>query len=190
MHRLDDHHRVVDDEADRDGEPAQRHQIERLAEAAQDEERRPQGQRQRGGGEQRRPDVPQEEGQHQHGEERAEEHRIAHAAHGVGDEVRLLVDGFQLDAGGQRGLELEEPRVDRRVERQNIAAGAPGDVEDHARLSVDADQGGAGRGSRRHRPEVHDPQRRLRRAARHHLADVLGRAQFAGDDAQRLLVFS
>ena len=61
---LDDDDRIVDDEADRDREPAHRHHVDRLAEPAHHEERRHDGERQRDGCDERQAPVAQEHQQH------------------------------------------------------------------------------------------------------------------------------
>ena len=95
---LDDDDRVVDDQADRGREAAERHQVEALAEQAQRDE----GDRQRRGnhqaGDQRRAPVAQEQHHDQRRQHQADDHRVAHAGDRVVDEVRLIVERLQLDA--------------------------------------------------------------------------------------------
>ena len=58
---FDDHHGVVNDQPDGDGETAERHQVNRPAENAHEEKRADDGDGKRGGGNERGPALAQEE---------------------------------------------------------------------------------------------------------------------------------
>ena len=188
MHGLDDDHGIVDDQPDGDSETAQRHEVERLAQGIENQKRRAESERQGERGDERGAQVAQEDGEDEHGEERAEEDGVAHGAHAAGDELGLLVDGPQLDARRQRREQLLKPRAHGRIESEDVSGGASRDVEDDARLAVDADEGGARLDPFDHAADVAGAHRGLRRAAHHDAGDIVGGEQLAGDDAQRLVV--
>ena len=92
MNVLDHHHRIVDDQADGDGEAAHRHQVDGAAEEPHEDEGRDHGERQRDRGDQRQPPVAQEDEQHDDREQAADQDRVAHAGDRVADELGEVVD--------------------------------------------------------------------------------------------------
>ena len=111
---LDHDDRIVDHQADRGGQTAERHQVEALAEQAQHDERHGERRRNHQAGDERRAPVAQEQHHDQRREHEADDHRVAHARDRVVDEVRLIVERLQLDALRQLladGLDLGVDRV-------------------------------------------------------------------------------
>ena len=104
---LGDDDRVVDDEADRHREPAERHQIQRDAEPAHHGERPEQRQRHRHRGDEARAPVAQRERDHEQRQRDADQDRVAHARHRVADERRLIVDRRPSHVGRQRVLRAQ-----------------------------------------------------------------------------------
>ena len=85
-------HRIVDDEADGDGQAAHRHQVDRPAEQPHEDERRDHGERQRDGGDQRQPPVAQEDQQDDDGEQAADQDGVADVGDRGRDELGEVVD--------------------------------------------------------------------------------------------------
>ena len=190
MDVLDHDDRVVDDEADGDRKAAHRHEIDRAVRQVQDEERADDRQRQRRRRNEGRSPITQEREQDEHGEEAADDDRLAHALDRVHDERRQIVD-------------LGDP--DRRRQRRQVVAqrllDAVGDVEDVATyLARDVDVGrgqSVARDERRpidhalaHLRDVADVHGRLLPEGHHHVADVLeaddilAGARFLRDEAK------
>ncbi|MBV6417258.1 MAG: hypothetical protein CMLOHMNK_01904 [Steroidobacteraceae bacterium] len=117
---LEDHHRVVDQHADRERDAAERHDVERQVEAVHQHENADHRDRDHDARDQRRARVAQEEVQHDHREESAPDRRVAHLAHGVRDESRLVVDRLELRVGRQVPAEFGEPRVNRLRELHRV----------------------------------------------------------------------
>ena len=95
---LDHHDRVVDHQADRGGQAAERHQVEALAEHAQRDEGDRDGRRNHQPGDQRRAPVAQEQHHDQRGQNQADEDGVAHAVDRIVDQIRLIVERLQVDA--------------------------------------------------------------------------------------------
>ena len=102
MNVLDDDHRIVDHEADGDGQAAERHQVDRPAEQPHEDERRNDRHRQRDRGNHRQPPVAKEDEQDDDREEAADEDGVADAGDRFLDELGEVVDPADPDAGGQR----------------------------------------------------------------------------------------
>src|SRR6185503_5803317 len=102
---FDDDDGVVDDETDGGGETAERHQVEAFSDHPEEEncdrygDRNDQTRDERGG------PVAQEEKEDDAGEEEADEDGVANAGDALADELGLVVEGFEVDAGGKYRLE-------------------------------------------------------------------------------------
>jgi hypothetical protein len=95
---LNHHHGIVNDQADGDGESTHRHQVDRTVEEPQEHERRDDRERQRRCGNQRQPDVAEEQNQDYHGEDAADENGVAHVGDCSADELGEVIDLGQPDA--------------------------------------------------------------------------------------------
>ena len=105
---FDDDDGVVDDEADGGGEAAEGHQVEALADDPEEEDGDGDGDRDDETGDERGAPVAQEEEEDDAGEDEADEDGVADAGDAVADELRLVVEGLELDAGGQLLAQLRD----------------------------------------------------------------------------------
>ena len=135
---LNYHHRIVDDQADRHRQPAERHQVEGRPAPVQEEE----GDRQRrGDGEgrdQRRPPAAQERQQDEHAEQAADDDGVAHILNRGVDEAGLVIDHRGGDPLGHVDLLQERFEVGRNGHR--VAAQPAEDRDDHGILALVADR--------------------------------------------------
>ena len=79
MDVLHDHHRIVDDEADGDGKPAERHQVDRSAEEPHERECGDDGHRQRHGRNEGEPPIAQEHEEDRDREQASNQNGVSHA---------------------------------------------------------------------------------------------------------------
>ena len=140
MNVLHHHHRIVDHQADGDGEAAHRHQVDRSAEQAQEHERRNHRHRQRDRGDQRQPEVAQEDDQHDDREKAADENRVAHVGDRGGDELGEVVDLGDRESGGQRVREVAERLLDAGLQVEDVRADLLGDADRHRVAAVAGDE--------------------------------------------------
>ena len=111
---FDHHDGVVDDQADGGGEAAEGHEVEALA----DDQRKRMvtatvtGMTRPATSDER--PVAQEEEEDDAGEDEADEDGVAHAGDAFADQLGLVVEGLEVDAGGQLGLQVRRPRRRRR----------------------------------------------------------------------------
>ena len=146
---------VVDQQADRQRQPAQRHQVDRVAGQEQPDDAGEDRQRDRGGDDDRVAPASQEH-QDQHGDQDRGDDRLAdHVLHRGAHEHRLVEIELQFQPGGRRRLDLRQ-RVARRIdhgERRGI--GVLQDRQIDRALAVDVHDVGLGREAvadlRRHR---------------------------------------
>jgi len=126
------HDRVIDDQADRDREAAERHEIQRDAEQPHQRERAEQRDRHRQGGDQTGADIAQRERDDDQRQRDADQDRIAHALQRFVDELGLVVDGCQLDIRGERvrAVQRRDLGLDR---RDHIGRARPGESGDRDR---------------------------------------------------------
>ncbi len=99
---LHHHDGVVDHQPDGGGETAQRHQVEALAQQAQRDERDRDGGGNHQAGDERSAPIAQEQHHDQRGQHEAQQDGVAHALDGFVDDLRLIVEGFELHALRQR----------------------------------------------------------------------------------------
>ena len=103
---------IVDQDTHGEGQASQRHDVDRVAEAAQHDERRQNGQGNGRGHDHRASPAPQEHQDHQGGQ-RSRDHRLAHhAVDGRADEDGLIEELADLELGGQGGLHLGQHGFD------------------------------------------------------------------------------
>ena len=103
---LDHDDRRVDQQADGDRQPAQRHRVQPDAERLQQKAGERDRQRNRQRHDQGRAHVAEQHQNHEHDEHAAEHHRAADAAKRRRHELRLVVDDAQLDALRQRSSDV------------------------------------------------------------------------------------
>ena len=122
MHVLDHHDRRVDHGADGDRDSSQAHDVGAHADPAHHDERDEDAERQRGDGDQRRPEVQQE----QHGDPRHDQRFLEQLAlqgrNRTMDQVRPIVHRHEPHAARQAALDLGDARLDRLDRLQRIAA--------------------------------------------------------------------
>ena len=157
---LDHDHRIVDDQADRDGQAAHRHQVDRPAEQPHEDEGRDDRHRQRHRGDHRQAPVAEEDEEHDDGEEAADQDGVAHAHDRLFDELRQVVDAAHLDAGRKRLREAGERRVQARLEVEDVGADLLGDVHHDRVASVAGDEQRAIGRAGRHGAEIRHAKRR------------------------------
>ncbi len=92
-------------------------------------------------GDERGAPVAQEEEEDDAGEHEADEDGVANALDAFADESRLVVEGLELDAGGQLGAELRDLSRDAVGDGDGVAGGLARDVEQDCRLAVGGDEG-------------------------------------------------
>ena len=132
---LDDDDRVVDHEADRGREAAERHQVEALAHHAQRDEGDRERRRNHQAGDERRAPVAQEQHHDERRQHEADQHGVAHARDRIVDEVRLVVERLQIDALRQLLADRLDLGVDRVRDRDGVAVRLTEDVQEHGRLA-------------------------------------------------------
>ena len=77
--------------------------------------------------------------QHEDGECGADEHRIAHGAHGLANQLRLIVHRLYVNAGRQRRPDRVHDMRDAVRDRERIAAELAGDVDERGGSAVASD---------------------------------------------------
>ncbi len=115
---LDRHRPLVDQDADRETEAAQRHDVERVAGGAQEDDRKQHGERDRGRDDQRRAPRAQEEQDHQRGQHGGDHAFADDAVDRGADEQRLIADRGYLELRRQRLLERGQLALHARDDRQ------------------------------------------------------------------------
>ena len=167
---LDDDHRIVDDQADRHRQPAQRHEVDGAAEQPEEYKGRNDRHRQCHRRDQRQPPVAQEDQQHDDGEEAADQNGIADVRDRFFDELGQIVDPCNTDPCRQDVSEPIEHTIDAGFERQNVGADLLRDRHHDRVAAVPGHEHRAIRSAGRHHPEICDaecravdgPDRRLR----------------------------
>ena len=96
---LDHDDGVVNDQADRDREPAQRHQVERVAGQVEEDEGDDERERDRQGGDQGGPEAFEEQQEDADAHEAADDDGVAHVGDRRLDEQPLIVDGMNRNSG-------------------------------------------------------------------------------------------
>ena len=167
MRLLHDDDGGVHEGPDGDGDPAQRHDVGREAEHPEGDEGEQHGDGDGDDGDERARRVPQEE-------QDDDRHREDHFRHGglervdgSKDQVRAVVDGDDLYARRQAGLDLADPGFHPVDDVQGVLPLAhDDDSRDDLALAVQLRDTPADVGAQDHRPDVPDPHRRARLAGR------------------------
>ena len=144
---LDLDRRLIDQDADRQRQAAERHQVDRLPGRPQGHHGPHQGQRDVEHDHDHAPPVAQEQQHHQARQHRAEQPLGADAPHGPGDVGRLVELEADVDVRRQRLLHPRQVLLDRVDHRQRGGVGPLGHHQVDGALAVD--QGVAGRDVRR-----------------------------------------
>ena len=128
---LGDDDRRIDEQADRDGQAAERHRVDADAAGAQQESRQRDRERQRERHQQRRSPVAEQDEQHDDDEAGADQDRAADAAKRAADEIGLVVDHPQRDAFGKRLADVGERRTHGRGDGHGVGAELLDDAAAH-----------------------------------------------------------
>jgi len=94
---------VVHQHADAQGQPTEGHEVQGHVELVEQDERRDHREGNRHGDDEGRAHVAQEQVQHDHGQQAADERGVTHLADGLGDEHRLVEQDVQIGARRQLG---------------------------------------------------------------------------------------
>ena len=121
MDVLHHNNRIVDDESDGDGQAAHRHQVDRSAEDAHEDEGRNHGHRQRDGGDGGQARVPQEDHQDDDGEKAADQDGVANVLDRGSHELGEVVDLRDGEAGRQRFRQRRQRLVDAALQARMFA---------------------------------------------------------------------
>ena len=89
---FNDHHRVVNDQPDGDGDPSQRHQVERAAEQVHEEECADDGEGKGNGGDQSGAAFAQKKEENNYGENASDQDGVADAGHRLAHEFRHVIN--------------------------------------------------------------------------------------------------
>ncbi len=133
--------RVVNYQAHRRRQPAQRHQVEALVQGLQCDESDKHRDRNDHSRDRRGPPVAQEQDHDDRGQYQADQDGIAHALDGCGHDLRLIVEGVNMDSRRQRLPYAVDLGVNFVGNRYRIAVGLAVDVEQHRWLSVGGHDG-------------------------------------------------
>jgi hypothetical protein len=136
---LDRHRRVVDEDADREGEPRQRHDVDRLPEGGEGDHGRHDRQRDRDEDDERAAPAAEEEQDQQAGQAGGEQALEDHSAHGRLHEHRLVAEQPDVQVFRQRRGDLRDHRLDAVDDVERRRARAALDRREHRPLAVHAD---------------------------------------------------
>ncbi len=181
---FDHHDDVVDQQPDRRGDPAERHDVEAHSQHAEDKHRRRKRRGHDDDRDQRHPPAAQEPQQHQGGEHEPDQHRVAHARDRLRDELALVVPAHQFDAGRER--ERGELLLDGLRDPHRIAVGLFVDVEQHRGRAILDDALPDRDGTVLHRRDIAYADHALRIGGDDDRADLrCGRHAAIGDDERQ-----
>ena len=151
---LDRHRRVVDQNADRQRETAERHDVQRLADRRQRDDRAQHRQRNRRRDDQGRAPGAEEQQDHQAGQRRRDDAFARHRRDCAAHEQRLVAEQRHLEPRRQGVGQLGQPPLDAGDDRQRRGRAVLEHLQQHRTIAVDMDDVG------------------LRRIAVAHLRDV------------------
>ncbi len=143
---FDDDDGVIDNQTDRSGESTEGHQVEAFADDPKEEDGDGDCDRDDEAGDERRAPVAKEEKEDDAGEHKADEDGVTHTLDAFPHQRRLIVVGFEVDAGGKFGAKLIDLGAYRVCDGDSVAARLPCDVEQHGIFSVGRDAGVDGQG--------------------------------------------
>src|SRR6202011_2766371 len=138
---LDDDDGVIDDQTDGGGEAAQRHEVERLSDDPEEEDGDGDGDGNNQAGDERGAPVAQEEEEDDAGEDEADEDGVADAGDGLADQLGLVVEGLEVDVGGELGAELVDLGGDGVGDLDGVGGGLARDRKQDRGLAVGRDLG-------------------------------------------------
>ena len=133
---LEHHDRVVDDEADGDGEGHQRQIVEAVACDPHERTGAEQRERHRNAGNDRRPDVAQEDEDHHHHERDGEREGELDVAHGGADGRGAVGENADVNGRRDRSLQGRQRALDRLDRVDDVRAGDLVHDEKDARLAI------------------------------------------------------
>ena len=156
---LHHHHGTVHHHADGDGQPAQRHEVGGYAPVRHGHQRQADGNGHRDQHQQGGAQVDQEQHQHHHDQHECFQQRLRDGVDGLVHQAGLVVEGFQGDAVGQRGLDRRHARFDTvdgglGVGAQTLEDDTGDDFAERFRLAVFAAPRDAHRALSDFRPEL------------------------------------
>ncbi len=128
--------RVIDEDSDRECEPAKRHDIDGLAKRAETENADENRQRNRDGNDQRALPVSQEQQDHDRGEASGNDPLANHALDGGTNVERLVEESGNVQAFGERGFVVFEHRFDAVNDVNGRGAADFVDAHQHPTLAV------------------------------------------------------
>ena len=128
--------------------------------------------------------MAEEEQEHDDGEQRADEHRVAHAGDRVAHERRLVVDGLEPHPRRQRAPQRLRDLGEAVGQREGVAADLARDVDERRGAPVAGDDADVVLGAGDDARHVAHAQP----AADHDVRHVVGRVRLGGGDDQVLLV--
>ena len=161
---FDDDDGVIDDEADSGSESAEGHEVKALADGPEHNKCNSNGYRNDEAGDEGGSPVAQEEDDDDRGEDESDEDGIADAGDAVANEMGLVVEGGDGDAGGQIGAELGDGGGDFVGDGDGVRVGLLEDVEEDGGLAVGGNDGVDGLRGRDDLSDVGEVNRARRRA--------------------------
>src|SRR6202035_3098549 len=123
VHVLDRHGGIIDQDADRESESAERHDVDRLAERGQADDRGKDRQRYGNGDDDRAAPAAEEQQHHERGQG-SRYHPFTHDSRdGAANEYRLIADRVDFEGGGKRVSDMRQTLLDAAddVERRGAA---------------------------------------------------------------------
>ena len=124
------------------------------------------------------------------GEEKADDDRVAHAADGCLDDVRLIVEDGQLHAGGDNRAQAFDFLMNFVGYLDRVAVRLAIDAEQHGRLSVRGDHGIVRRRRSRNGADIANANRHVVHVLDDDVADLLGRLNLRRDESQEKLMIA
>ncbi len=134
--------------------------------------------------------VAQEEEQHRHRQQHAQEHRVAHAGGRGRDQVALVVPVGHPDVRRQQAPRVGQGPLDVLGDLHRVAAGLLVDLEEHRRPAVGGDDGALGRGGAADRGHVLQADQPVLPGAQHDVRQLVqvGRARIGQHQVELVLV--
>ena len=182
------HHRIIDHQADGDGQPSQRHQIERAAEQADKKECRYHGQRQARRRHQGDSPIPQESKQNHHRQKPADQDSVADARHGLPYEFRQVVHRGNVQRGWNQIFAAISDLLHLLGNLVDVATDLACHVDQRRRPAVAGDQCSAVGGAFADQRNVAQPHRAGSLGADHRVADIVQALELRVRQRQILLI--
>ena len=144
---LDGDGRVVDQDADRERETAERHHVDRLPEQRQRDQGTENRQRYRHGDDERRAPAAEKDEDHERGQRRGDQPFANDGGNRGFHEIGLVADEGERDSGRERGLNRRKPVLDAGDDVEGRGGADLEDRHQHALASVELDDVGLRRRS-------------------------------------------